>query len=57
MEQNSNVNLQVVQSDFPTKYGPKTLKDPWSISFKTLDHFEITIVKYNGIFFLTFFIH
>ena len=32
MDQNSNVNLQVVQGDFPIKYGPKTLKHPWSIS-------------------------
>ena len=28
--------------DFPIKYGPKTLKHPWSISKKTLGHFEIT---------------
>ena len=34
MDQNSNVNLQVVQGDFPVKYGPKTLKHPWSISLK-----------------------
>ena len=42
MDQISNVNLQVVQGDFPIKYGPKTLKHPWSISQKTLGHFEIT---------------
>ena len=24
--------LEVVQGDFPIKYGPKTLKHPWSIS-------------------------
>ena len=29
MDQNSNVDLQVVQGDFPIKYGPKTLKHPW----------------------------
>ena len=29
---NSNVNLQVIQGDFPIKYGPKTLKHPSSIS-------------------------
>ena len=42
MDKHSNVNLQVVQGDFPIKYGPKTLKHPWSISQKTLCHFEIT---------------
>ena len=42
MDQNSNVNLQVVQGDFPIKYGPKTLKHPWSISLKTIGHFKIT---------------
>ena len=31
MDQNSNVNLQVVQVDFPIKYGPKTFKHPWLI--------------------------
>ena len=48
MDQNSNVNLQVVQGDFPLKSGPKTLKHPWSISLKTLGHYEITFLKYNG---------
>ena len=33
---------------FPLKYGPKTLKHPWSISLKTLDHLKITFSKYNG---------
>ena len=48
MDQNSNVNLQVVDGDFPIKYGPKTLKHSWSISLKkTLSHFKITIRKYN----------
>ena len=47
MDQNSNVNLQVVQGDFPIKYGPKTPKNPWPISFKNLGHFKITIFKYN----------
>ena len=32
MDQKSNVHLQVVQGDSPIKYGPKTLKHPWSIS-------------------------
>jgi hypothetical protein len=38
MNQNLNVNLQVVQGDFPIKYGPKTqthgqsLKKPQDIS-------------------------
>ena len=48
MDQNSNVNLIVVEGDFPIKYGPKTLKPPWSISLRILGHFEITIVTYNG---------
>ena len=30
MDQHSNVNLQVVQGDFPIKSGPKILKHPWS---------------------------
>ena len=49
MDQNSNVNLQVVQGNFQLKYGPNTLKHPWSISFKkkTLGHFKITILKYD----------
>ena len=38
MDQNSNVNLQVVQGDFPIKYGPKThgqyLKKPYLGNFK-----------------------
>ena len=42
MDRNSNVNLQVLQGDFPIKYGPKTLKHPWTISLKTLGHFEMT---------------
>ena len=42
MDQNSNVNLQVVQGDFPIKYGPKSRKHLGSISQKTLGHFEIT---------------
>ena len=48
MDQNSNVNLKVVQADFSIKYGPKTLKHPWSISLKTLGHFEITILNTTG---------
>ena len=48
MDQNWNINLQVVQGDFHIKYGPKTLKHPWSISLKTIGHFEITFLKYNG---------
>ena len=48
MDQNSNINLQVVQGNFPIKYGPKTLKHPWSIFKKTLGHFEITFLKYYG---------
>ena len=32
MDQNSNVNLKVVEGDFPIKYGSKTLKHSWSIS-------------------------
>ena len=48
MDQNSNFNRKVIQGDFPIKYGTKTLKHPWSISFKkTLGHFEITFLKYN----------
>ena len=37
----SNVNFKVVQVDFPIKYGPITLKHPWSISLKTLGHFKL----------------
>ena len=57
MDQNSIDNLQVVHGDFPIKFGPKTLKHPWSIYLKTLGHFKITILKYNGnsIFFPFFF--
>ena len=41
--------------DFPIKYGPKTLKYPWSISQKNLGNFEIAFLKYNGkLFFLLF---
>ena len=43
MDQNSNVDLLVVQGDFRIKYGPKTPKHPWSISFKTIGHFKIKI--------------
>ena len=50
MEQNSNVYLQVVQGDSPIKYGPKTLKQLWSISLKTLGHFEITFLIGNAFF-------
>ena len=32
IDRNSNFNLQVVQGDFPIKYGPRTLKHQWSIS-------------------------
>ena len=39
----------MVQGDFPIKYGPKTQKYPWSISQKTLGHFEITFKKKNTI--------
>ena len=42
MDQNSNLNLQVVQGDFPIKYGPKTLKHPfkiqWEIHFFTFSN-------------------
>ena len=48
MDQNSNTNLQVVQGDFPIKYGPKTLKHPWVISLKTIHPFKITFLKYDG---------
>ena len=48
MDQNSNVNPQRVLGKFAMKFGPKTLKHPWSISLKTLGNFEITILKYNG---------
>jgi hypothetical protein len=34
MDQNSNVNLQVVQGDFPIKYGPKTLNNPYGSDMK-----------------------
>ena len=43
-----NVNLQVVQGGFPKKYGPKTRKHPWSISYKTLGHFKIIFFLNNG---------
>ena len=39
---------QHVQGDFPIKYEQKTLKHTWSFSSKTLGHFEITILKYDG---------
>ena len=32
MDQNSKNNFEVAQGNFPIKYGPKTLKQPWSIS-------------------------
>ena len=48
MDDNSNVNLKVVQGDLPIKYVPKILKHPRSISLKTLGHLGITILKYNG---------
>ena len=54
MDQNSNVNLQVVQGYFPIIYGPKTLKHPWSISWKPIGHFKITFKKYNCKQFFTF---
>ena len=47
IDQNSKVNLQVVQGNFPIKYGPKTLKHPWSIYSKTFGQFKIIIYKYN----------
>ena len=53
MDQHSNVNLQVVQGDFPIKYGPKTQIHPWSISQKTLRPFRNYIFKIP-IFFLLF---
>ena len=37
----------MVQGDFPIKLGQKTLKNPWSISLKTLSHLKVTILKYN----------
>ena len=33
MDQHSNFKMQVVQGDFPIKYGPITLKHPWSFSY------------------------
>ena len=40
MDQNSNVNLQVVQVDCSIKYGPKTLKHLGSISLKKIRPFQ-----------------
>ena len=47
MNQISNVNLKVVQGDFPMKYGHK-LETSMVNLLKTLGHFKITILKYIG---------
>ena len=45
MDQNSNVNLKVVQGDFPIKYGPKTLKTPMVNLLKNLRPFQNYFLK------------
>ena len=47
----------MVQGDFPIKYGPKTPKHPLSMFSKTLGHFKITILKYNGKSIVWFFLN
>ena len=44
MDQNLNVNLKVVEGDFPIKYGPKT-KNTNSKFFKNLKPFQNYISK------------
>ena len=55
MNQNSNVNLQVVQGDFPIKYGTKNYKTPMVNHLKHLRPFQNYIFKIQWeIHFLTF---
>ena len=55
MDQNTNVNLNVVQGDFPIKYRPKTLKTPMVNLFKNLRLFQNYILKIQWeIHFLTY---
>ena len=55
MDQNSNLNLQVVQGDFPIKYKPKTQKIPMVNLLKNLRPFRNYIFKIHWkIHFLTF---
>ena len=48
MDQNSNVNLKVVQCGFFYKTWTKNSKTPMVNLLKTLSHFKMTILKYDG---------
>ena len=57
MDKNSNVNLEVLQGDFPIKYGPKSLKHPWSICYKNLGYFKSTFLNTMGNYFFLLFLN